>query len=73
MSPTAKFIKDCEINPNSISLYVDQDTEFGTCDVTGEDGELVRCSALTNDGQFIEFEALDSLVGGELGKLAGAF
>jgi hypothetical protein len=47
--------------------------EFGTCDLTGEEGMVVDCEALDTTGEVIQFQALDDLVHGELGSIAGAF
>lgn len=53
---------------------VDVEGHYGTCDITGIQGTVVPCMACLKDsGEIIEFEALESLVGGPLGKLAGAF
>ncbi len=74
MSSVKFFIKHNNINPDTISFYTDgDDTEFTVCDVTGQAGDCARCTALDMDGNTIEFDALDSIVGGELGRIAGAF
>ena len=62
-----------EINFDSIGFDTDSDTEFGVCDITGERGDVINCTALDHNGNVVEFQALTSLVTGPLGKLAGAF
>jgi hypothetical protein len=53
--------------------YVDAETNFGTCDLTGWKGNVVPCIGLDADGEIVHFKVLDSFVHGRLGKLAGAF
>lgn len=70
----SQFIKNNNINPATISLYVDGDDVYrADCDITWDTGKCGRCTALTFDGILIEFDALDAVIGGELGKVAGAF
>ena len=79
----AQWLEENEVNPNTISFYatlnengdtVDApDTEFTTCDISGKLATCVNCVALTTDGTLIEFQARDGLVGGALGRAAGAF
>ena len=77
-----QILSHMEIIFDSISFYQQldgdecvpsPDTEFGECDLTHESGTLVNCVALNHDGDLVEFQALESLVGGELGHIAGAF
>jgi hypothetical protein len=49
------------------------DFSFGECDISGEKGNLVNCHALGDDGRIHNFQAGDWLVGGVLGRIAGAF
>ena len=76
-----------EINPESIAFYsrliewaadrctiIDEpDTCFTFCDVSGLRGDCVHCTALFLDGRVCNLLILDSLVGGAVGRLAGAF
>ena len=79
MSNIKNWLNDNNINQNSISFYSDKDgidqndVDFGVCDITNREGNLVTCTALTSDGDIVEFQALESLVSGALGKIAGAF
>jgi hypothetical protein len=67
------------IRPETFSFYVDADgndqpdTSFGVCDLSGERGALVGCRALNKDGEIVFLEVGEWLVGGHLGRLAGAF
>lgn len=73
-SSLIELLKSECIRVETISFYVDDsEASFGTCDLTGERGNVVQCSALTIHGDVYHFEAGDWLVHGLLGKLAGAF
>jgi hypothetical protein len=63
----------CVYNEDKDECEDDYDVEFGDCEISGEIGNLVSCTALGTDGKVYNFQALDSLVGGNLGSLAGAF
>jgi hypothetical protein len=49
------------------------DAEFGTCEISGMRGSVAYCLALNSDGEIIELMVSEELIGGHLGKLAGAF
>lgn len=72
-------LAEMEINPNTISFYQDRDglddhdTFLSTCDVSGEETMCAGCWALDSNGDPVYFEASEFLIGGILGKLAGAF
>jgi hypothetical protein len=71
-------LKELDIQANTISFYTDTEgseleSSFGTCDLSGERGDIVPCIALNSEGKVISFEAGTWLVHGHLGKLAGAF
>jgi hypothetical protein len=80
-----RYIETNHLNEHTISLcvagpeveynaeYLDQDTSYGRCDITGTHGIVHWCAALNNNGETVHFQALDSLVGGALGRIAGAF
>ena len=80
LSQIAQWFIDNELNKDTISLYSCDDVDdgdieayLGVCDITGKMGIVVPCQCLTTEGELYAFEALESLVGGSLGKLAGAF
>lgn len=73
MKAVKSFIKSHNINPNTISLYVTDDCEFSTCDILHVACQVAQCTALTYTGELVEFKASDELIGGALGKVAGAF
>jgi hypothetical protein len=64
---------------NTFSFYVDEngeeqgDTVFGTCEISGIRGDIVGCTCLDKKGNVVYIEVGEWLVGGALGKLAGAF
>lgn len=72
-------LKEMGLKPETISFYCDKDgnecpdTTYADCEISGEVGMVVDCIALGTNGKVYSFQALDSLVGGALGKLAGAF
>jgi hypothetical protein len=49
------------------------DTSFGDCEISSLVGNIVDCCALGDDGKIYNFQAGEWLVGGALGKIAGAF
>lgn len=49
------------------------DTSFGDCEISGIVGQIVDCTALGDDGKVHNFQAGEWLVGGHLGRIAGAF
>jgi hypothetical protein len=71
-------LNEMGLRPETISFYCDKDgnerpdTTFALCEISGEIGMVVDCIALGINGEVYSFRALDSLVGGVLGKLAGA-
>lgn len=78
-----QMLKDLDIQASTISFYnvltedgedaEDAEGYFGTCDLSGMQGDVVPCLALNSKGKIISFEAGTWLVHGILGKLAGAF
>jgi len=78
-----KTLKDLKILPDSISFYtgLDEhgdvmdmiDSHFTYCDLSGVQTQCGVCVARTTDDRWIEFTASDDLIGGHLGRLAGAF
>lgn len=77
-------LKEMGLNPDTISFYStynsdtkecedSNDVEFGECEISGIVGNLVNCCASDTDGEIHNFQAGEWLVGGHLGKLAGAF
>lgn len=85
MQLTKKQVKELmeyhNINIDSISFYSrlddaddGDDVEFGYCEFTEQDCELVWCTARDSlTGAVIEFRVDHELVHGHLGELAGAF
>lgn len=75
----AQTLVDMGINADTISFYVDEegdspDTNFGTCELSGIKGAIVDCAAhALDESGVVYFRAGEWLVGGALGKLAGAF
>ena len=51
--------------------YINTDVELGICDITKVKGRVHWCSALTNEGELVYFQALDRLVNGPLANVAG--
>ncbi len=74
-----ELLKHQDINVNTISFYTNaagddcSDSFFSHCDLTGELTMVSTCSALNMHGQVVEFDVDDNLIGGVLGKIAGAF
>lgn len=74
-----EVLKDMGLRLETFSFYSNldgiesNDVEFETCDISGEKGNVVNCTALDNEGNAQSIKVLDSLVHGKLGKLAGAF
>ena len=77
-------LREMGLRPETISFYhtldrdsgecvPSEDVEFGDCEICDEVGNLVDCTALGTDGKVYNFQALDTLVHGVLGKIAGAF
>ena len=58
-----------EPEPNMEYQYAD--VELGVCDITKVKGRVHWCSALTNEGELVYFQALDRLVNGPLANVAG--
>lgn len=50
-----------------------EDGWFGTCDISGDRGHVYKCQACTKDGDAVDFDAGEWLIGGALGRIAGAF
>jgi hypothetical protein len=79
-----RYIEHNHLNEHTISLcvsgpeveynaeYDHHDADYGRCDITGRQGTVHWCAALNNEGEIVHFQALDSLVGGALGRVAGA-
>lgn len=75
-------LKEMGLRPESISFYStyngeecieSPDVSFADCEISGETGDIVDCCALGTDGKIHNFQAGEWLVGGPLGKIAGAF
>ena len=69
-----------DINKDTISFCEtlegeSPDSEFSWCDITGVQGNVFNCTAcsISDPNLIVEFQALDTLIGGALGKAAGAF
>ncbi len=78
LSKVKQWFIDNELNFNTISFYCDEcqelnDVEFGTCEISGADCYVVNCICTDLNGEIVEFQASERLVGGALGELAGAF
>ncbi len=79
LSKVKQWFIDSELNFNTISFFCDatgeemDDVEFGTCDISGADCDVVNCICADLNGNIIEFQASEHLVSGALGELAGAF
>lgn len=54
-------------------MSMSSDPWFGMCDISGDHGNIYRCTAATNDGDVVDFDAGEWLIGGHLGCIAGAF
>lgn len=69
------WLADNRVRVDSISIGDDSgDTHYGTSDLTCREGEVMRCQALTSEGEVIEFEILAHGVEFDLiGKMSGAF
>lgn len=77
------WLESNDIDERTISFYVarpdddstepDVDPEFGTCDISGKKAMVAWCAAMLNNGEEFYFQASDELIGGALGKIAGAF
>lgn len=52
---------------------VSDDPWFGSCDISGERGNVYRCTAVTKDGDMVDFDVASHLITGPLGRIAGAF
>ena len=71
-------LKEMGLRPETISFYSDvngnesPDTEYSECEISGKLGQVVDCTALGTNGKVYAFQALDDLVAGALGKVAGA-
>jgi hypothetical protein len=79
-SELKKILIDLDIDASSISFYTTRDgleapdLEFGFCQISYVEGDLVECVALSLDHKHtVAFRASHSLVHGALGSLAGAF
>ncbi len=77
-SEVKQWFKDNEVNPKTISFYTTKDGEspdsqYSTCDITGETCSVADCIALTLDNEVIDLQISENLIGGIIGKLAGAF
>lgn len=68
-----KILSEMKIDTQTISINTEDDLEFGRCDLSGEDSLLYKCSALTLNGELIDIEVSEDLVGGAFGKIAGYF
>lgn len=72
-------LNDLGVRLNTVSFFCTKNNDeaepfFGTCDLTGIKGSVVPCIGIAQDSdEIVEFEVLESIVGGRLGKLAGAF
>jgi len=71
-----KFIKKYGLedidNRTWSSVDPEADTEFGTCDLTGKKGPLVRMKALDKNGDEVEMEVLEDIAH-KLHGLSGAY
>lgn len=73
-----QWLIDQDVDERTISFYCNADgdspdSNFGRCDISGLKGSVAYCMALTNTGEVLEFSAGEWLVGGVLGRIAGAF
>jgi hypothetical protein len=51
----------------------DAEPWFGQCEISGDKGNVYRCTAATKDGDLVDFDAGEWLISGHLGRIAGAF
>lgn len=67
------------LNVDTLSFYTDEcgddvdDTEYGVCDISNKRCMVVTCTCLDDNRDIVELQISEDLVGGVVGKLAGAF
>lgn len=73
------WAKENSVNLETVNFYENlegsqPDSEYGCCDISGVSCNVSWCTAgLTDSDETFEFQACENLIGGALGKLAGAF
>ncbi len=79
LAQVKQWFIDNDLNYNTVSFYCNasgeemDDNEYGTCEISGDDCNIVNCICTALNGDIIEFQASEQLVGDALGRLAGAF
>lgn len=70
----AKLLIELDLDIKTFSFFIEDDTDFDYCDITGEKCETAKCMALTlSDRSLVYLDIDQNLISGHLGRLAGAF